>query len=243
MSTLASVSLLPPEDLGSLCRHLHFGWASGLPERPERRSPPSSGAAPVACPGSSASHSVDLNPSGVRCDNRGVSEVLYHFSEDPGIRRFDPHVPDTNPGHPPAVWAIDEPHAPLYWFPRDCPRVTAWPRNPAEGAAFRDAFQTVARRVHAIELGWLERMRATKLYRYTFDARHFVPWHGASGQWISEHAIEPLDVTPLGDLLQMHADAGIELRLVPSLWPLHDLAVSDRWDFSIVRMGNARPLT
>jgi hypothetical protein len=33
----------------------------------------------------------------------------------------------------------------------------------------------------------------------------------------------------------------IELRLVPSLWPLHDLAVSDRWDFSIVRMRNARP--
>jgi hypothetical protein len=24
------------------------------------------------------------------------------------------------------------------------------------------------------------------------------------------------------------------------LWPLHDLAVSDRWDFSIVRMGNAQ---
>ena len=28
---------------------------------------------------------------------------------------------------------------------------------------------------------------------------------------------------------------------MPSLWPLHDLAVSDRWDFSIVRMRNAAP--
>ena len=48
-------------------------------------------------------------------------------------------------------------------------------------------------------------------------------------------------VEPVGDLLAAHAGAGIELRIVPSLWPLHDLAVSDRWDFSIVRMRNARP--
>ena len=40
----------------------------------------------------------------------------------------------------------------------------------------------------------------------------------------------------LSDMLELHVVAGIELRLVTSLWPLHDLAVSDRWDFSIVRM-------
>ena len=38
-----------------------------------------------------------------------------------------------------------------------------------------------------------------------------------------------------------HVEAGIELRLVPSLWPLHGLAVSDRWGYSIVRMRNAAP--
>ena len=58
---------------------------------------------------------------------------------------------------------------------------------------------------------------------------------------IATEAVEPLRVRPLGDLLAAHVEAGIELRLVPSLWPLHDLAVSDRWDFSIVRMANARP--
>jgi hypothetical protein len=136
------------------------------------------------------------------------------------------------------VWAIDEQHAPLYWFPRDCPRVTAWSRNPQEAVAFRAAFATDAPRVHAIELAWLARMRATVLYRYEFDAAAFTPWGEASGQWISSAEIEPLLVVPIGDLLDQHVEAGIELRMVPSLWPLHDLAKSDQWDFSLVRMTN-----
>ena len=70
--------------------------------------------------------------------------MLYHFSEDPAIERFVPHVPPTNPTEAPAVWAIDAEHAPLYWFPRDCPRVTAWPRDDRERMAFRSAFITTA---------------------------------------------------------------------------------------------------
>ena len=167
--------------------------------------------------------------------------ALFHFSEDPAIERFVPHRPRTNPSHPPAVWAIDRNHAPLYWFPRDCPRVTAWPRDASEQDAFREAFVTTAARVHAIELAWVERMRSARLYRYAFDPTDFVPWPVASGQWVSDHAVTPIAVEPMGDLLDAHMDAGIELRLVPSLWPLHDLAIDDRWDFSIVRIGNAAP--
>jgi hypothetical protein len=164
---------------------------------------------------------------------------LFHFSEDPAISRFVPHVPRTSPTQRPAVWAIDEAHAPLYWFPRECPRVTAWPRDRDDEVAFRAAFATEARRVHAIELGWLERMRSTALYRYVFDASAFSPWAEASGQWICTHAVEPLAVAPVGDLVDRHVDARIELRLVPSLWPLRELAVSGGWDFSVVRMANA----
>ncbi|MBI4884236.1 MAG: hypothetical protein HY826_09300 [Actinobacteria bacterium] len=164
---------------------------------------------------------------------------VFHFSEDPTIARFIPHVPPTNPTQPASVWAIDEQHAPVYWFPRDCPRVTAWPRNQAETVGFRKAFATDATRVHAIELAWLARMSATVLYRYEFDATAFTPWQEASGQWISAEEIEPLSVEPVGDLLKRHVDAGIELRIVPSLWPLHDLAKSNQWDFSLVRMANA----
>jgi hypothetical protein len=161
---------------------------------------------------------------------------LYHFSEDPGIERFEPHVPATNPGVDAAVWAIDEAHAPLYWFPRDCPRVTAWPRSAAEEIEFRAEFGTSAHRLHAIELAWLPAMRTTVLYRYTFEADAFETWAEASGQWISDQVVKPVAVEPVGDLLDLHVEAGIELRAVPSLLRFRDLAVDDRWDFSVVRL-------
>lgn len=169
--------------------------------------------------------------------------VVHHFSEDPALTRFRPHVPPTNSTHPPAVWAIDAAHAPLYWFPRDCPRVTAWPRDDRDVLRFCAAFVTTARRVHAIETGWLERMRTTQLYRYDLPASSFAPWEEASGQWIADRDVEPLAVCALGNLLTLHAEAGIELRMVSSLWPLHDLAMSDAWAFSLVRMANAQPRT
>ena len=96
---------------------------------------------------------------------------------EPPATTARPEVPDGEP----AVWAIDEVHSPLYWFPRD------------------------------------------------------------TGQWISDEAVVPLAVEPVGDLLDRHAAARIELRGVPDLWPLRDLAVSDRWEFSLVRMANATP--
>jgi hypothetical protein len=167
--------------------------------------------------------------------------VLHHFSEDPGITRFRPHVPATNPRHRPGVWAIGHEHAPLYWFPRDCPRVTAWPRTAAERANFAIAWTTIAPRVHAIESAWLDRVRTTTVYRYDLPADAFAPWTDAAGHWFAECEVDPVSVIALPDLLGLHADAGIELRVTPSLWAVHDLAVSDRWDFSIVRMHNARP--
>ena len=165
--------------------------------------------------------------------------MLHHFSEDPTIRRFVPHVPASNPTQAPAVWAIDTAHAPLYWFPRDCPRVTVWPRDESERPAFEERFGTTAPRLHAVEAAWLERMRTVDLYRYDLPATTFRRWEEASGQWISRVEVVPSTVEPVGDLLALHEQAGIELRVVESLWPLRELAISDGWDFSIVRMRNA----
>ncbi len=166
---------------------------------------------------------------------------LFHFSEDPSIQRFTPHVPKTNPDQPPSVWAIDVDHAPLYWFPRDCPRVTAWPRNAIEQRSFREAFSTVAHRVHAIELRWLPAIRSAVLYRYRLNGSSFRPWAAASGQWVSDVAVEPIDVERVDDLIGCHVAADIELRAVPNLWPLRDLAAGGVWDFSIVRFQRAMP--
>jgi hypothetical protein len=174
---------------------------------------------------------------------RPQPSVLYHFSEDPNIERFVPHVPRTNPSQPPAVWAIDPEHAPLYWFPRDCPRIAVYPFHEGQRPEFEARFTTSARRIHAIESEWLERMRSVKIFRYELDAATFSPWEEANGQWISATGVMPSSVTPVRDLLAAHAAAGIELRLVPSLWPLHDVVRDSGFDFSIVRMHNARART
>jgi len=174
-------------------------------------------------------------------DHVNIRDVLHHFSEDPSIERFVPHVPRTNPAQRAAVWAIDADHAPLYWFPRDCPRVTVWPRDPADVATFRARWHTTARRVHAIESGWLERMRTVALYRYDVPAEPFQPWPEAEGQWVAYAQVEPQAVEAVGDLLALHAQTDIELRVTPSLWPLWDLARAGTWSFSAVRMRNAVP--
>jgi hypothetical protein len=165
----------------------------------------------------------------------------YHFSEDPSIERFVPHVPRTNPAQLAAVWAIEAEHAPLYWYPRDCPRITAWPRNPDQVATFQETWSTTADRVHAIESVWLDRIRTVTLYRYDLPAAPFQPWPDAQGQWITHSPVVPEAIQPVGDLLALHATAQIELRVTPSLWPLSDLAQSGPWMFSIVRMLNAVP--
>jgi hypothetical protein len=89
-------------------------------------------------------------------------QLVYHFSEDSNIKLFTPHVPQSRNDVKPLVWAIDEAHAPLYWFPRDCPRLTFWagPETPSETIQ-RFFAQTSAKRIHAIECSWLEPMRTS----------------------------------------------------------------------------------
>jgi Family of unknown function (DUF6886) len=100
---------------------------------------------------------------------------LWHFSEDPSLGRFVPRDGK--------VWAIDEPHSWLYWFPRDCPRACFW----ATGTTTEDDVE----------------------------------------QWLD------------GDLLARHAEAGNELRISPSLYPLWDRVIETSLDFSGIRLRNA----
>ncbi len=161
---------------------------------------------------------------------------LYHFSEDASITVFEPHVPRTNPTHEPAVWAIDAQRAPVYWFPRDCPRGAVWANDDAQCAVLQDLFHTTASRVHATELAWLDRMRRVELYEYELDGAAFEEWPPAEGQWIARHPVEPLAVRPMGDLLDRHVQAGIELRFVPELTTFWREVVASGLSFSGVRL-------
>lgn len=165
---------------------------------------------------------------------------LLHFSEDASIERFEPHVPETQPDAPPLVWAIDEEHAPLYWFPRDCPRATFWPASEPTSNQLA-LLGGRRRRVHAIEWAWLDRMRKCDLFAYEFDPARFERRPQSGGAWVSSTTVEPVSVAPVGDLLARHREARIELRLVDNLWPLWELVTSSGLEFSGVRLRNAAP--
>jgi hypothetical protein len=171
-----------------------------------------------------------------------VGDVLLHFSEDPAIQVFRPHVAPTAQVDGARVWAIDAEHAPSYWFPRQCPRACCWRAAHPPGAAAAALLGLGgASRMHAIESGWLERVRACRLYVYRFDPASFVPEPQSGGAWCTRETVRPLDVEPVGDLLERHAQAGIELRIVPNLWPLIDAIVDSGLPFSIIRKANALP--
>lgn len=174
---------------------------------------------------------------------------VYHFSDRDGIEEFVPRalVQDRPPGqewlNEPLVWAIDAWHAPLYYFPRDCPRIVAWPTadtTPADRALWfgdRDAHMLAH-----IEWTWLEPLRTAALYRYTFDAGPFraLPGpHMSPGTWVSAAAVRPIATEPVGPLLDALRDANVELRVMPSLAPLRNA-----WDSTLhvsgVRLRNAR---
>ena len=155
--------------------------------------------------------------------------ALWHVSEDATIERFVPLEE--------LVWAIDTRHLPLYWFPRDCPRATFWATSETSDddvERWLDGDRT--RRVHVIESLWLERMRTTRVVAYRLPESGFEP---EDRFWVTRETVEPLELVELGDLLARHADARIELRVAPALYPLWDSIVASTLDFSGIRLRNA----
>ena len=169
---------------------------------------------------------------------------LLHFSEDPTITRFVPHVAATAQVPGAYVWAVDADHAPSYWFPRQCPRAMAW-AGPDTTAGDRDRIVGAGcgQRVHAVEYGWLEAMRTVRLYAYRLPAAPFAPVSPTDTHaHVATTAVEPLGrPEPVGDLFACHAAAGIQLRALPNLWSFWDEVITSTVQFSGIRLRNARP--
>ncbi|MGA8113649.1 MAG: DUF6886 family protein [Actinocatenispora sp.] len=169
---------------------------------------------------------------------------LLHFSEDPTITRFVPHVAATAQQPEAYVWAVDRVRSPDYWFPRQCPRAMAW-TQPGTTAGDRERIVGPGggERVHAIEYGWLERMRTVRLYAYRLPATPFRPF-GTQGDPHAFVAVEPVEPLcrpePVGDLLACHATAGIQLRVLTNLRPFWDAVIGSTMGFSGIRLRNAR---
>jgi hypothetical protein len=165
--------------------------------------------------------------------------AVWHFSEDPSLGRFLPRVSALAPR--PLVWAVDTRHAPMFWFPRDCPRGCVWPVS-ATTAEDRERFfgQSAASRVHVMEAGWLERVRECRLYAYRLPTQAFRP-HEVGGYWVADTPVEALERVVFDDLVDRHASAGIELRITPSIWPFWRRVATSTVGFSGCRLRNAAP--
>jgi hypothetical protein len=165
---------------------------------------------------------------------------VLHFSEDPTITHFVPHVPVVPSTPEPYVWAVDWPRCPDYWFPRDCPRVLAWPL-PTTSADDRDRLLGPGgARLHAVEYGWLDAIRTVRLFAYRLPAATFTR-RGKGEAVVSTEAVTPLGpAEPVGDLLALYEEAGIELRVLGTLWPLWDAITASTLGFSGIRLRNAQ---
>jgi len=171
---------------------------------------------------------------------------VLHFSEDPTLTRFVPHIAPASGTSTPYVWAVDWRNAPSYWFPRQCPRAMAWV---AKGTTGIDRDRIIGagcgERVHAIEYAWLPALKSTNLYAYRFSDAAF---HHVSSPGAAPHALVATEpVTPLGppepvgDLFECHAEAGIQLRLLPNLWSFWDEVIDSTVGYSGIRLRNAQP--
>ena len=171
---------------------------------------------------------------------------LFHFSDAGGIKVFTPRpVQIASPRaegrewlNGPLVWAIDDWHAPMYLFPRDCPRVFAWPTD-ATTAPDRQAFTAITscRMVAHIEKRWFDRLSRAKLFRYTLRADGFESLDDA-GMWVARDAVTPTSVERIEDLPRALERAGVELRILPSLQTLQPLW-STSLHVSAIRMRNS----
>lgn len=170
-------------------------------------------------------------------------EVL-HFSEDPRIESFAPHVARTAADPTPAVWAVDAFNAPSYWFPRQCPRAMAWTTAKTTAGDRERVLGPHADRVHLIEYGWLHRMLTARVFSYRFDAAAFTAYGDDEEPhaYVAHERVRPLGpAEPVGDLLRLHEEADIELRLASRLWPWWEAVVASSVGFSGIRLRNAAP--
>jgi hypothetical protein len=155
---------------------------------------------------------------------------LWHVSEDASISRFEPRDGK--------VWAIGTRLLPLYWFPRDCPRATFWAESTTTQ---RDVEHFLGgdrgRRVHVVEPDWLPRMRTARVLAYRMPEETFV--EDGDRFWISAEPVEPLALVELGDLVEQHEQAGIELRTETDLLDLWERVVASSLGFSGIRLRNA----
>ena len=161
---------------------------------------------------------------------------FFHLSDEGNIDRFDPR-PSAHTAAP-VVWAIAPERIANYLTPRECPRV-CFRAGPATSPEDAGRFLGADTAVVAIEEGWLERLRRGRLFRYAMPRDGFVLQDEGAGYWVAHAPVTPLGVERVDDLAAAIEGEGVALRVLPSLWDLHEAVKHSSLVFSMIRMRNA----
>jgi hypothetical protein len=95
-----------------------------------------------------------------------------------------------------------------------------------------------SRRVAVIEDGWREQLRSVELYAYRLPREPFDTVQD-DRFFIASTPVDAIERVAVGDLIARHADAGIDLRFAPALYPLWDEVVETTLEYSGIRLRNA----
>lgn len=171
-----------------------------------------------------------------------ISHRLFHVSEDPNIKIFIPRPSpsDFDSVKTDVVFAVSDKLLHNYLLPRDCPRVAFYKSAQSSLNDIETYFgQTKAEFVMAVESGWLEKIRETKIYCYEFPTDTFTFLDECAGYYTSCVEVKPISIKPIDNILGELAGRNVELRILPELRILAEGIQKSSLNFSLIRMRNA----
>jgi hypothetical protein len=179
-------------------------------------------------------------------ENQRNAYRLYHVSEDPSIKSFEPRP---SPSHyesitSEVVFAITDKLLHNYLLPRDCPRVTFYSKHDTSQQD-KEIFlgKNSSDYVVAIENKWSEVAQRTTLYCYEFPTDNFILLDEGAGYYISYKTVAPISIRPIYNILDEFLKRGVELRSLPTLLHLAQEVSKSTLQFSLIRMRNATQTT
>lgn len=169
---------------------------------------------------------------------RAPAGEVWHFSEDPHISRFLPHLAPTSTHEGAYVWACKPERCPDYWCGRQTPRAMAWRVPGCDEAEADGLLGRGVQRLHVIEHDSLASMEQARLFAYRFDAAGFHELEGFA-------MVAETEQIPLGPPLalpspwELHRQAGIPVMVVANLFDWWSQIIHTDLGFSGIRLKNS----